>query len=371
MSTTAENSIPEDALVARAAVIASNDPTSHGDALAIVTATVAPLSPGSTEMPVTVGRVLREAREKLGLSPGDIANRLRMGIKQVIALENSDYASVPTGTFLRGFVRNYAKAVALNAGEVVALLESTHGNAVAVKASQVVVPSRQNIQVPMPGGKLALPNIRHFGVGIVVLCLLAVAWYWWEHVLPYRNEGGRAKTAETAISIAPVTVSPAISLSLPVAPTADATAQAPVTDTPVTATTTDIASVGTASSASVTHVVSSVESVPAPASMAPALVTTATARETETVRERKESPVAGGAALGFTFSGESWVEVFDGAGKRVLSRRFKAGDAEEVLGRAPFTVVIGNASSTRMAFNGREYDLDPHTRGAVARVTVK
>ena len=371
MSTTAENSAPGDALVARAAAVASNDSTSHDDALAIVTATVSPSPPGSSETPVTVGSVLREGREKLGLSPGDIANRLRMGIKQVIALENSDYASVPTGTFLRGFVRNYAKAVALNAAEVVALLESTHGNAVAVKASHIVVPSQQNIQVPMPGSKLSLPNIRHFGVGFVAVCLLAVVWYWWEYVLPYRTEGGRAKTAETAISIAPVTVVPAISLSSPNTPAVDAKALTPATDTPVAATNTDVASAGTASTAGVTSITSSVESVPVPASVAPALLPTVTAKETETARERKESPVAGGAVLGFTFSGESWVEVVDGTGKRVLSRRFKAGDAEEVLGRAPFTIVIGNASSTRMAFNGREYNLDPHTRGAVARVTVK
>ena len=80
---------------------------------------------------------------------------------------------------------------------------------------------------------------------------------------------------------------------------------------------------------------------------------------------------AGGAALGFTFSGDSWVEVVDGAGKTILSRRFKSGDAEEIAGRAPLAVVIGNASTTRMAFNGREFDLVPHTRGAVARMTVK
>jgi cytoskeleton protein RodZ len=95
-------------------------------------------------------------------------------------------------------------------------------------------------------------------------------------------------------------------------------------------------------------------------------------REKAAARERAAATTAaGGAALGFTFSGESWVEVMDASGKKVLSRRFKAGDAEEVLGRAPFTVTIGNASSTRMAFNGREFALDPHTRGAVARVVVK
>ena len=75
--------------------------------------------------------------------------------------------------------------------------------------------------------------------------------------------------------------------------------------------------------------------------------------------------------MGFTFSGDSWVEVIDGNGKSVLARRFKGGDVEEVVGRAPFSVVVGNAQSTRMAYNGKEIDLVPHTRVSVARVTVK
>ena len=112
---------------------------------------------------------------------------------------------------------------------------------------------------------------------------------------------------------------------------------------------------------------------PSPAQLDPVAApeVVAATNETETIRPRSPVPPAGGAALGFTFSGESWVEVIDGSGKTILSRRYRAGDAEEVSGRAPFSVVIGNAKSTRMAFNGREFDLDPHTRGAVARVTVK
>jgi len=33
--------------------------------------------------------------------------------------------------------------------------------------------------------------------------------------------------------------------------------------------------------------------------------------------------------------------------------------------------VIGKAGATRMAYNGKEIDLTPHTKLAVARVTVK
>ena len=126
MSNVIESSNPNDPVATRAGVIASNDPTSPD-----VQAAPPPAIPPAA---LSVGALLRESRERLGLSPADIASKLRMGLKQVTALENSDYAALPTGTFLRGFVRNYAKAVALNTNEVLALLEKTHSGAGAVKA---------------------------------------------------------------------------------------------------------------------------------------------------------------------------------------------------------------------------------------------
>jgi cytoskeleton protein RodZ len=87
-----------------------------------------------------------------------------------------------------------------------------------------------------------------------------------------------------------------------------------------------------------------------------------------------QANLGGGAArLGFTFSGQSWVEVTDKSGATILSRKFNAGDSEEITGRGPFTIVVGNATVTRMAYNGREFDLTPHRRanGTVARVNLK
>lgn len=352
----------------RAGVIASNDAT-------VSASTPLPVEPSSADassgaLPATVGRVLREAREKLGFSPSDVANRLRMGLKQVNALENADYAVLPTGTFLRGFVRNYAKAVALNGDEVVALLENTHRNAAAVNASQEVVPNQQNIRVPALSGELTRPKWRFIGVGFAVFVLVAAGWYWSEYVLPHRSEGGRAA--------ANVTTTPLVVMPLPAPNARDAVAAPPesatmvaaplVADAPVTESTPPSVTAN-APLASETQTRALSPSAP-PVATAPRVKEND--REATAARERAAATVsAGGAALGFTFSGESWVEVTDAGGKRVLSKRFKAGDAEEVLGRAPFTVTIGNASSTRMAFNGREFALDPHIRGAVARVVVK
>ncbi|MBL0123989.1 MAG: helix-turn-helix domain-containing protein [Betaproteobacteria bacterium] len=352
-------------------VVASNDSTTSD-----VQARALPASAGTAPVaPMSVGALLRDAREKAGLSSADIATKLRMGLKQVVALENSDYAAVPTGTFLRGFVRNYAKAVSLNADEVLVLLEKTHSGAAAVKASSVVVPSLQNIKVPSPGGELATPNGRALVVGIVALLLLAAIWYWWEYVFPHRNDVQRANV-DAGQSIVTPLASPASSVpvSLPETvvvatgtpqPGVDNATPVPSPEMPPKAA--DVANVATTLATAPPVVVATVAALPPP-------LTIANEPEPAPVRSLPPplpAPGARSATLGFTFSGESWVEVVDASGKTILSRRFKAGDAEEVFGRAPFSVIVGNAKSTRMAFNGREFSLEPHTRVSVARVTVK
>jgi cytoskeleton protein RodZ len=80
---------------------------------------------------------------------------------------------------------------------------------------------------------------------------------------------------------------------------------------------------------------------------------------------------AGGAVLRFKFRGNSWVEIKDGRGKLLLSRNNPGGSEAEVMGRPPFAIVVGNATEVQMFYNNREFDLEPHTRVAVARFTVE
>ena len=69
-----------------------------------------------------VGQMLAAERERQGLSRLDIAQRLHMSAYQVEALESGDYQRLPKGTFLRGFVRNYAKILGMPADAVLPLL---------------------------------------------------------------------------------------------------------------------------------------------------------------------------------------------------------------------------------------------------------
>lgn len=66
----------------------------------------------------SVGARLRAAREAEGLSLTEIANRTRVPIRHLEAIENSDYAALPGSTYTLGFSKSYAKAMGLDEAEI-------------------------------------------------------------------------------------------------------------------------------------------------------------------------------------------------------------------------------------------------------------
>jgi cytoskeleton protein RodZ len=75
---------------------------------------------------------------------------------------------------------------------------------------------------------------------------------------------------------------------------------------------------------------------------------------------------AGGAAavstphaqLGVRFSGQSWVEITDADGRRLLQGLIEAGNARALAGTPPLHVVLGNAPAVALELNGHPVTLD-------------
>jgi cytoskeleton protein RodZ len=66
-----------------------------------------------------------------------------------------------------------------------------------------------------------------------------------------------------------------------------------------------------------------------------------------------------------------WVEVADATGYLLYGDLNQSGDELEVIGAAPFQILLGKASTARVRFNGQAVDLEPHTtREFTARLTV-
>ena len=290
-----------------------------------------------TPEPRTLGQVLGAERERQGLARAEVAQRLHMSAWQIEALEGGDYARLPQGTFLRGFVRNYAKALGLDPEEVLTHLAQAAPRGA---APGIVVPS-QNIRFDPIGDRLANPYVKAGGLAVVLISLGFAAMYWWLFIRPTPPAGMVRKAAEPVvpqnIAAAPVPPpEPVVPRPLPMeTPKTIAPAPAPVEAPPKAAP----------------------AKVEEPKPMQPIPVSAAKRAADRTLRLR--------------FKGESWVEIKDRSGKILLSRLNAPGSEAEVSGRPPFNVIIGNAPDVQLLYEDREFPLEPHTKVAVARFTVE
>ncbi len=273
--------------------------------------------------PDTVGAQLRRAREARGESLSDAALALRLSRRQVEALEGGDYSALPGPAFVRGFLRNYARHLGLDAA---ALLAGAGMDSVAA----IDLAPVSNAHGDLPGGGGARRGVKPVVAVVVLLLLVALGggYFDWFQVRPPvvtdANEGGGASGQEesAAGSDAPSSVAPE-PLTVPEPAGASSGAdQSPVVDVP-----------GAAGAA-------------------------------------QAGNAGQNAALEFAFTGDAWIEVRDATGNIVYSGTGKPGSHRSVQGTAPFSMVIGNARDVRLEYGGQPVDLVPHTRGSVARLTM-
>lgn len=288
------------------------------------------------------GQVLAAERERQGLAPADIAQRLRMSVWQVEALEKGDYAKLPRGPFLRGFVRNYAKLLGVPADKLLARLAE---GAPRDPVPRIVVPS-QNIRFDPLSERIANPYVKAAGIATVLVVFGFAAMYWWlfiRNAPPPVSAARKPVQAETVAAVPAPAPRPAVLASPPPAPaTPTDPAPPPKVEAPKVA----------------PPKVEAPKAEPAKAEAPrPTVAPTAAAD--------------GGGRLKLRFKGKSWVEIRDARGKVLLVGLNDPGSEAEVAGQPPFRVVVGNAPEVQMYFNDREFNLEPHMRESVARATVQ
>ncbi len=296
----------------------------------LVQETLAEESPAAESRPeVSVGLVLRQARESRQMSVADVAQLLKISYRQVDALESDNWDALPGQTFVLGFIRNYARLLHLDATP---LLQQ-------IKAAQtpdnpnIVLPEASAASLPQPGqGKrrdLAAVAGAALMVGVAVAAYFLVPADFWQSV-PEPEP-----VAETAAEAEPEQAFP------PAAPAEGNSSEAAATGVPEQA------------PAAVVPPAAAAVAAPAPAAAAaPAAV------------------AAGQARFKFRFEQPSWVEVKDKSGQIVFSQLNPAGSEREVEGVPPFSLVVGNASHVKLTYKGRDVPLEPRSKDDVARVSL-
>jgi cytoskeleton protein RodZ len=292
----------------------------------------------------TAGALLRAAREAGGLSVDAVAQQLKLAPRQVTALEEDDYTHLPGRTFVRGFVRNYARFLRLDVGTVLGALPA--GAAVPALAAPTLQQTAPTMgELPVTDHARPVPAGHSADLAAIVAAAALYEWLRPAVTANLSSAGHRRRRASGHCRACP---------RRQAVPTAE-----PAT-CPPSATAAEVASPAVA--ATQTAVGS------APATLAASKSIEAPAREG--IAGAAAAPGPGDAQLVLQFRDFSWTEVKDRDGRVLMSSMNPGGTTQAVSGAPPFEIVIGNASDVRATFRGQPVDLVPHTRQNVARFTL-
>jgi cytoskeleton protein RodZ len=275
-----------------------------------------------------VSQTFIAARQAQNLSLTDVANRLKLSVHQIEALEQGAYDRLPGAVFVRGFTRNYARLLKLDPEEMVRAVDA-HLPRVADRNA-----SAGETNIPMPAKNSGRwPLVA--GIAAVVFLGAALVDVLWP------------ETPRSSVAVAPK--------SGPVSP--EAVMQSTAAASPASAA--DASAVAAVAPESVAAV--PVVSAAAPAAHPAAAV----------IANYQPDSTSKGTVLRLAFDQQSWVQVRDASGKVVLESLFPPGSSRELTARPPLTLIVGNAPGVHLTYAGRAVDLAPHTRVAVARLTLE
>ena len=274
-----------------------------------------------TDEAPSVGEALSRAREARGLALADVAQQLKFNPRHLEALEANRFQALPGGgTFARGMVRGYARLLKLDPEP---LLEQLSGRFEAPDSADLA----QRFSEPVPfsdSGRRS--TLVYLAVSVVVLGFVGLVAYEWH----------RERNAPPPL--AAQTPQPARPVAVPVQPAAAPVAEA--------------------------------QAAAAPASQPIAKQAKSQPKETKVAAAKpadEPKSIGGGGRIVLRCEEESWIEVKDAADRTLISSLNSAGSERVVEGKAPFTLVIGNAQHVRVSYNNKPVDLAPHTKVEVAR----
>lgn len=289
-----------------------------------------------------LGATLARARENLGLTQVEVANRLKLTPRQIEAIEAEDWAHLPGEVFLRGFVRNYARVLNLQPEELIRPVDPD-----ATATTTITAPSEGLTIGRSPIARwVALP------LAVLLLFLLVVALlYQW------------LSQGEQALVSSPPSV---VTLPGNAAPAA-----------PANAADTAVQPAPAASGETVVQPLSleprpldKAPAAPAPGAPAAPVSPPATEAAPPASEAPAQAPSRGGSVLQFMSGDEAWIQVVDAQGQR-FSKLVRAGVAEQLTGKPPFKLVVGNAANVKLTYNGHQIDLTPFIGEKVARLTLE
>ncbi|MFK8772481.1 MULTISPECIES: RodZ domain-containing protein [Aeromonas] len=285
------------------------------------------------------GQLLRNAREQLGWTREQVASRIHLRLTLIAAIEADTYDKHTSHTFIRGYLRAYAKLVGIPEETILAAYEKLG----------LTPPDNIDMQSFSRRSRQQANDSRLKVVTwLVTLVLIGLSVAWWWQSTARRSAGDDALAAtemSATVNTPEANVAPAVEVAEPVLPAASDAVSTQVVVSGATAT---LPVVATDASAAV-----------------PTDVSGAVSTAESTTTEPAKAP-----QLKMSFTADCWLDVKDANGKTLFSGLKKANDELVLEGPEPLRFIIGAPMAVNLEYQGKSFDMSRYNNGRTARFSL-
>ena len=304
------------------------------------------------EMDSGPGQHLRRAREEATLSIEEVAARLHLDTRTVGNLESDNYDDLPAPTFVRGYLRSYARLLDLPAQPIIDSFDRRGLEPPPLVADITSSEEVKSTDVPM-----------RIATGIIIAVLLAGVGLWsknqFSHWTSSSDDESAGVTTDTS-EIPQLRADTELQVKLP--ELRQPSGQASRNSVLVPLTTED------SSSQALTSSNSSLSNLTSPSDAATNEASTETENTDSATNVVSATPGLGHLIL--RVRRDSWIEVYDREGERLYYSTARAGDSIDLKAAAPVKVLLGFARGVQVEYNGDSFDTGPHTARGLARFSL-
>lgn len=316
---------------------------------------------------LSLGQQLKNAREAVGLSIDDVAQKTNLKKGHIEALENDIFIlpNVPPA-FVRGYVRNYVRFLRLPESLI---SEANYGEVTIPKDVKKAAP------IQVSNHKAQTRWVKWLTWLILLAAVgMTLAWWWQEHKKDEQSRETLVSSTETLTSQPTNSAPQAVEIPAQTANVETAPAVAPVTESaPVIATQPEIQPTTTETPVSQPVVVEpaaqpvepAVQTVEQPVESVNVLQQTAV---TETTTATETTAVVGNEELRIEISGgQSWITVRSPKAKRSLAEKlYNDGEVLSFNDNEQYRLTIGAPANVKIYYKGQQVPLK--VDGRVARI---
>ncbi|MGH1537473.1 MAG: RodZ domain-containing protein [Gammaproteobacteria bacterium] len=298
---------------------------------------------GLSKKTVSIGAILVNARNAAALSQADIAEQINLPVNIIQALETDDYDNLPGATYVRGYLRNYARLVGVNEEGLAKLyIEQHHCEPV--------------VEAPTRSAHSYDPAILWSTAAVFSILFGLVITWWFEYntlsgqsieLVSNENvmESNRADNTHAGESLLP---SEEVSIDQEASSEElDASEDLAINETTARSSTAGARQMLGQVTDSETEVI--------------------TADQQHAMEEASQNPtlvssIEGAQVLTVTYVEKSWTEIRDADSNTLMQGLIEPGVVRDLNGKPPFEIFLGNAPGVVIEINGLYFDHSQYSR---------